>query len=495
MGLQKQVENKLTPSQKSVLAKLNAIRNFQLDPLNSKISSLLDFNPPPSEQVSVFDYLKKIIESTLGSATLDLYLKTFLDKLFDPSNNKLEMMVIKAMAKTLDANGVNIGASNGALSSIQSGFSNLATLQSASAGSTLSNINNPTGTIASGLSGGSVTGLINTTTGSTSTSTTAFGSLAGSSNTSGTTSTSQSNEEWLTQHVLPLLHTAFSVAKAEIVKQIITMVFGPKEKMSNDPTQQSYLINAAVCSSDMFSMSNPTSDSDGDFEFNKVELKKRLENGEVVFIISCQEVKIKLPETIINQANDIIVNNSNPSKPKINPAVMFEQVNNTVTAEAQRINAPENANAIKKNFAEIMVEKVINLLTVAIEPYTKIIFATAAISSGSPDNTVSTFSPSPCDIRTMCSSGDSAEFQKKTAFNKALMNSILAYLISIMLQKLIKEIKKIIKNYILKKSQDAIKRKLAKRAFISDEQLQKLEKAKKFAEAAKSLSDIFKYTA
>jgi len=449
MGFQKPIENKLTPSQRSVLAKLNAIRNFQLDPINLKALSLSSYSPPPSEQISVFDYLKKIIESTLGAAVLDLYLKTFLDKLFDPNNNKLEMMVIKAMAKTLDANGINFSTSKGSVSSIQSGFSDLAALKGSPA---------PT--------------LPSTNTGV------------------------KSNQEWLVEHVLPLLNAAFRVAKAEIVKQIITMVFGPKEKMSNDPTQQTYLINAAVCSSDMFSMSNPTSDSDGDFEFNKVELKKRLEKGEVVFVISCQEVKIKLPETIINQANDIITNNSNPSKPKVNPAIMFDQVNNAVTAEAQRINSPENANAVKRNFSEIMVEKVMNLTTVAIEPYTKIIFSAAATASANPNNNVSTFSPSPCDIRTMCSGGgDSAEFKKKTAFNKALMNSILAFLISIILQKLIKELKKIIKNYIAKKARDAVKRKIAKRAFVSDEQLQKAEKAQKFADATKSLNDIFKYEA
>ncbi len=139
-----------------------------------------------------------------------------------------------------------------------------------------------------------------------------------------------------------------------------------------------------------------------------------------------------------------------------------------------------------------------SLLTVVITPYTSIIFGTAAKISGDPNITVSTFSPTPCDIRTMCpgsGSAESEEFKKATIFNKTFMNMILAYLLSVILQNVLREIKKIIKNYILKKSQDAIKRKLAKRAFISDEQLQKQEKAKKFAEATKNLDDIFKYNA
>ena len=456
MGFQKPIENKLTPSQKSVLAKLSAIRNFQLDPFGSKLLSLLNFNPPESEQISAFDYLKKIMEATLGAAAMDLILKKYLDKVFDPNNNKLELMIIKAMAKTLDANGVNLSKSNGAASAIRTGFSNIGAVQSAAiAGVPTANIN------------------INT-------------------NSAG----NQSNKEWLEQNVLPMMNAMFRVVKAEIVKQIITMVFGPKEKMSKDPVQQSYLLNAAVCSSDMFSMSNPLSDSDGDLEFNKVELKQRLEKGEVVFTISCQDVKIKLPESILNQADEVIANNSNPSRPKVNPAIMFEQVNNSVTAEAQRINAPENANAVRKSFSEIMVLKVINLITVAIEPYTKVIFAFASSPAAvkpAGTNSVSNFYLSPCDIKSICSGEENEEFKKKTAFNKSLMNSMLALLLAMLLQKLVKEIKKMIKNYILKKTQDAIKRKLAKKAFISDEQLQKAEKAKKFAEATAQLNDIFKF--
>lgn len=413
MGLQKKLENQLTPEQRTILAKLNALRNFTLDPISFKIPN---FKLNPGEQISTFDFLKKIIESVLGSVALDIYIKSFLDKLFDPNTDKLEKIVLKAMAKSLDSTEKRI-------------------------------------------------------------------------------SDTQTNEEWLMQHALPPLHAVFIVAKAEIVKKIVTMIFGPKEKMSDDPVVQSILLNSAVCSSDMFSMSNPTSDSDGDFEFNKVELRKRLEKGEMIFVISCQDVKIKLPETIINQANDIIANNANPSKPVINPSIIFEQVSNVVTAEAQRINSPENANAVRKSFAQILVEQIMNLITTAVEPYLPgVLESIQTKSSSNLGLKVSDFSPSPCEVRTMCGSGsESEDFKRKTAFMKALMNAVLAYLLSVILQKLIKEVKKIIKNYILKKAQELIKRKIAKRQFISDEALEKAEKARKFAEAIKSFEDIFKY--
>src|ERR1035437_2241458 len=254
MGFQKPTENALTEEQGKLLSQLSSIKNsFSLKLKKPKVLDV-------SQQISTFDYTKKLIESTLGAAAMDLFLKSFLDKLFDPNNDKLERMVLKSIAKHLDDNGKRI-------------------------------------------------------------------------------SQTQSNKDWLLEHALTPLNAVFRIAKAEIVKKIITMIFGPKEKMHTDPMMQSILLDSAVCSSDMFSVSNPTSDSDGDFEFNKVELKKRLEKGEILFVISCQDVKIKLPETIINQADDVIANNSNPSRPKINPSVMFEQVNNMVTSEAQRINS------------------------------------------------------------------------------------------------------------------------------------------------------------
>lgn len=408
MGFQKPTENVLTDEQEKLLAQLSSIKNsFSL---KLKKPKFLEAN----QQISTFDYTKKITEATLGSAFMDLFLKTFLDKLFDPNSDKLERIVLKSLAKSLDVNGKQI-------------------------------------------------------------------------------SQTQTNQEWLLQNSLIPLNATFRIAKAKIVKQIITMVFGPKEKMSNDPIQQSILLNSAVCSSDMFSVSNPVNDSDGDFEFNKIELKKRLDKGEVVFVISCQDVKIKLPEAIINQADDIILNNSNPANPKVNPAIMFEQVNNVITAEAQRINAQENANSVRKSFAQIMVEKVINLMPVVLEPYMPGMISTIHNVSGNNIGlTPLDFTPSPCDIRTMCT-GDDVNFKKKSSFISAMMNGIYAYLLSVIIQRLIKELKKLIKNYIVQKSRDAIRRKIAKRKFMSDESLQKLEKTEKFTAAIQQLNSIFKF--
>jgi hypothetical protein len=245
MALQKPIENPLSDEQAQVLAQLASIKN---------LFSVKKRNKPSfdsSNQISTFDYTKKITEATLGAAAMDLFLKSFLDKLFDPNNDRLEKIILKSIAKSLDASGKKL-------------------------------------------------------------------------------SESQSNKDWLLENALAPLNAVFRVVKAEIVKQLLTLIFGPKEKMSSNPSRQSVLLDSAVCSSDMFSLSNPVSDSMGDFEYNKVELRKRLEKGEMVFVISCQDVKIKLPESILAQADNIIENNSNPNKPKINPAVLFEQTSSHV---------------------------------------------------------------------------------------------------------------------------------------------------------------------
>ena len=102
MGFQKPIENVLTDEQEKLLAQLSSIKNsFSLKIKKPKFLE-------NSQQISTFDYTRKIAESTLGSASMDLFLKSFLDKLFDPNSNKLEKIILKSFAKSLDAKGKKI---------------------------------------------------------------------------------------------------------------------------------------------------------------------------------------------------------------------------------------------------------------------------------------------------------------------------------------------------------------------------------------------------
>lgn len=412
MAFQTPIGVPLTETQERVLSQLGSLKGFLSIP--DKHNKTLD----KDRQISSFDYLLRLTESTIGASFIDVMLKDFISKLFDPNNDKLERFIIKSMATSLEKNGKTI-------------------------------------------------------------------------------SNSQSNTEWLNQNVLPELKITFRVAKALIAKQIITMIFGPKQKMDSDPVKQNALLDYASCSDAMFSVSNDSSETDGDIESNLVELKKRLEKGEVQFTISCQDIKIKLPENIDGVFDNVIQNNQNLSRPPVNPAVFFDVISNHVGSETQRINEPSNSNAVKKGFLQILVEKIINLITPAIEPH--IAFAITKINSGPNGNigvTSQNMLSNPCDLRDLCGGSDEAEFQKKSAFTSKISNLIFAMVCSIMLQKLIKEIKKLIANAFAKKAKAKIQRKLEKQK----QRFEILENAKEAADAiAKSraalgsLDDIFNF--
>lgn len=413
MAFQTPVGVPLTDTQENLLSQLSSLKGFLAIPEKKHR------NIDKERQISTFDYLLRLTESTIGAAFVDVMLKTFISKLFDPNSNKLETFVVKSLAKSLDANGKRI-------------------------------------------------------------------------------SNSESNLSWLQTNVQPGLHVTFLVAKAVIAKQIITMVFGPKDKMpvknsSQDPDK---LLNYATCSNSMFSVSNETSETDGDMEFNTVELKKRLEKGQVIFTISCQDVKISLPSNIDDTFDQVINNNSNPSKPPANPAIFFDVISNHVGTETQRINSPTNNNAVKKGFLQILVEKIINLITPTLEPHLAGSFA--KINSGPNGNlgiTSADILSNPCEIGDLCGT-DEAEFNKKSAFTSSMSNLIFAMVCSIMLQKLIKEIKKLIANALAKRAKNKLQRKLTKqrqRLEILDNAQDAASAVQKSGAALATLNDIFNF--
>jgi hypothetical protein len=411
MAFQTPIGVPLTETQERVLAQLGSLKGFLSIP--DKRNKTLD----KDRQISTFDYLLRLTESTIGASFIDVMLKEFISRLFDPNNDKLETFIIKSMEASLAKNNKKI-------------------------------------------------------------------------------SNTQSNAEWLNQNVLPELKLTFRVAKALIAKQIIIMIFGPKQKMDSDPIKQNAYLDYASCADTMLSVSNDSSETDGDIESNLVELKKRLEKGEVEFTISCQDIKIKLPENIDSTFDAVIQNNQNPSRPPQNPAIFFDVISNHVGAETQRINSPSNSNSVKKGFLQILVEKIINLITPVIDPY--VAFAIKKINSG-PNGDLGVTSQNmlsnPCDLRELCGS-DEVEFEKKSAFTSKISNLIFAMVCSIMLQKLIKEIKKLIANAFAKKAKAKIQRKVEKQK----QRFEILENAQEAADAVAksraalgSLDDIFNF--
>lgn len=430
MAFKSPVVSPLNENQERLLAQLGSLKNILTLPVKKQIKVALN------KQISSFDYLVRIAETTAGKAFVDISIKKFIDTVFDPNNDKLERIILHSIAKSLDNQNKKIS-------------------------------NNP----------------------------------------------NISNDKWLIDNALPFLKIVFQEIKVLIVKQLIAMIFGPKNKMNfGNPQQiQNYqfpdlntVLENVIAAESMFSISTSEGNEYGDMEYNTVQLKQQLESGIVKFTISCQEIKIKLPETF-DQDIDNILNSILNTLPGItgqpttgvirNPAIAFDYINNHVANEIQRINSEENVNAIRKSWSQILLEKIINLLIISISPF--LLELLNRINSENPtlNLTIVGIISSPLELKNLEKS-DPEEFDRKSVFMKTFLNAIYALLLSILLKALIKEIKKLIKNALAKKAAMKLQNKLKKlqKARQKFESLkQNAEKAARSAEALKQFDEIFNY--
>ena len=296
------------------------------------------------------------------------------------------------------------------------------------------------------------------------------------------------------------------------------MIFGPKEKMkpavipnvSNQniqlPTNQVVDIKHVLAADSMFSLSNAESNQFGDVEYNSIKLKERLEAGQVIFTISCQDVKISLPLTFDNDldkmANDIIMLQNNQvvsgNQQIPNPSQGFEYIANHVGKETQRINNQQNVNSIKKSFLQILVEKIINLLIVVIKPYLQFVFDKINLQPTNLNLNIDDFIPSPDELKTLSSDPNNEDlFNKKQEFAKGTLNSLYAILLAMLLKALIREIKKLIKNALAKKAAIKAQSKLKRLRSIQEKTNDvtgKVEKVKQSVLAFNNIKSILNYT-
>jgi hypothetical protein len=310
-------QSPLTGAQSDALSKIQQMNNLLVTPFKKF------FDKPKSQQISLLDFITNITDAVFGVGYIDSLIMNFFNDLFDKNSEKLESSIIKAIAKALDsktkADGTPISIKNG-----------------------------------------------------------------------------MSNEEWLTANVKPELHVAMRILKAILVKKAIQLMFGPKDKIKpltlppnnygnnsyltqnyTDLTPDQYLDNAAL-QDVMFTTVNVASNTYGDIEYNIVQLKEQLAKGIVTFTVSCQDVKINLPESVLESADAIIDNNikaylqgttvGGGQATYQNPAGVLVELNGHVQNETQRINSEENAAAVRKSWIRIMLDKMINLLPIVLYP-------------------------------------------------------------------------------------------------------------------------------
>ncbi len=402
-----------------------------------------------SKQISLLDYATKISDATLGSGYIDLLIFKFLNELFDKNSIKLEKIIIKSLAASFDAQGVTI-------------------------------------------------------------------------------SLGQKNKDWLEANVQDELHIAFQILKALMVKKIACMIFGPKENMkvssippgtynntylpdsgNFDDLDPNELLDNSALSDVMFTTVNTESNTFGDSEANIVKLRQQLEKGQVTFTISCQDVKINLPPSVIAEMDDNITNNIQsflgqtiPGQTVTyqNPANGFVTLTGHINNETQAINNEENVNAVKKSWLRILLDKTINLLPLVLLPFIRKVCdkvnqnIQSQTGNNSPILSAELIIGLAVGLKNIHS--DESLFKKNSTFYTVIMNSIYAMVLGIILKKLIKEITKIITKALAKKRARDLQTKykrLQARAKILQDQSRQVENKILSAKALETLKPIFNY--
>jgi len=301
--------------------------------------------------------------------------------------------------------------------------------------------------------------------------------------------------------------TFLQTVKQKIAKDLMIMIFGPKdgpvaEALNPNAAEREYLISNAVCGIGMFAISNDPQLRDSDIEYTRIKKRQELENGQVIYEISCQDVKITLPEnpTIFFQGGG--VNTAGQTLP-LTPYQSIVQVNQYVVNQSQKINNEKNSNKVGKSFLQILVEALINSISTLVQPYLPSVFTTiqdaVTAENNFPAGSVSfptiDFVASMCEINNLSSSNDTdTEKKRKKEFVRSLLNSLLKDLIKLLLVYLIKRFKKFVKDYFAKKATERQKRKAEKARLKYEKVLSKVkdtqDKVEKYQAAISVLTDF-----
>jgi hypothetical protein len=277
--------------------------------------------------------------------------------------------------------------------------------------------------------------------------------------------------------------TFLQTAKQKIVRDLMIMIFGPKdgpaaEALNPNAAEREYLISNAVCGLGMFAISNDPELKNSDIEYTRIKKRQELEKGQVVYEISCQDVKITLPENpnILFQGGGV---NSVGQNLPLTPYQSIVQVNQYVVNQSQKINNEKNSNKVGKSFAQILVESLIGAMSTLVQPYLPSVFSTieaaVAVQNNLPAGSVSfptiDFVSSMCDINNLTNSNDTESQKKqKKEFVRSLLNSLLKDLIKLLLVFAIKRFKKFVKQYFANRAVERQKRK-AEKARLKYEQI------------------------
>ena len=390
MAISLPVNAPLTDSQAEVTAKIGSMKSLLELPV------ILEKNIPKDNQISAYDYLLKIL-NTMG-LTPDTVFNSFLTLVFNQTGTFLETAVIKALAKSIGQNGIQI--------------------------SPYINNSTPTAQQIKSYQASNLTTLNN-----------------------------------IISAALPA--TFLQSAKQTIAQDLVVMMFGQPNTTPNslntNPVAVQNLIANAVCGEGMFSLSNPPIVRNEDIEYNKIALLQELQQGQVTYNISCQGVQIQLPAnpTFIFSGGGPFTSSASVVSPAQALTNMVQYVNNQV----QNINNETNSNQGGKTFHQTLIEKLLSYISTLVQPYLPALYT---IINSSLPSTAPTFGASDFGIYSNCDiSNDPSNINKKT-FAGSIFNSLLKELIKLLLLLAIKYFKRLVVNYFARTALEKQRRKLQK---------------------------------
>ena len=286
--------------------------------------------------------------------------------------------------------------------------------------------------------------------------------------------------------------TFLQTVKQDLAKKLMLMIFGRNSSLEASMTtplssvDASNLVTSAVCGEGLFSLSNDPIVRNQDLEYNRIKLKEQLEKGEVVYEISCQNVKIKLPEDpgFIFTGGGSFTSPSSVVSPAQSLVFSVQYVNNQV----QRINNESNANKGGKKFLQILIEKLISFISTLVQPYLPTVFT--VINSTLPSSQQVSQGDYVFDN---CAIKNDPQNDTKKEFAKSLFNALLKDLLKLLLLFVIKKFKQMVANYFARTALEKQRRKLekAKMKFqIFSKIADNADKIQKYQAAISTLSNV-----
>ena len=297
-----------------------------------------------------------------------------------------------------------------------------------------------------------------------------------------------------------LANNFLEAGKQQMVKELMIMIFGngPAASALSSPTGNtvSDLVSNAVCGVGMFNISNDPIAKDSDLEYTRIKKRTELEKGQVIFEISCQEIKITLPDDpgfMFSSGGIVSVPGAVPPTPSQSITILNQYVGN----QFQKINNEKNASSGGKSFLQHLLEMLMNYISTLVQPYLPDVFTVinAQVSPPTPFS-VSDFTASNCDINNDLNNPSVTEDakKKKKEFMRSLVNALLKDLIKLLLMYAIKYFKRFVKNYFAKKALERQKRKMAKQTMKFDQIMGKVKDAKdkieKYQAALSTLTSV-----